>query len=138
MIMSEYMALMNLMRVLGFKQSSTDLTKFYITCDGNIKAQVVDEPDIDYRFITTIEVGVNSDKIHFAYSKYAALESGKLIWINCHSASKLSTHEFLMEYFHILDEIYDSSVYEFTSINYDEQVYEPRTAMEIIVKSLKK
>lgn len=138
MIMSEYMALMNLMRVLGFKQSSTDLTKFYITCDGNIKAQVVDEPDIDYRFITTIEVEVNSDKIHFVYSKYAALESGKLTWINCHNTSKLSAHEFLMKYCHILDEIYDSSVYEFTSINYDKQVYEPRTAMEIIVKSLKK
>ena len=45
MLMSEYMALMNLMRVLGFKQNPKELTKFYITCNGDIKAQVVDEPD---------------------------------------------------------------------------------------------
>ena len=41
-----------------------------------------------------------------------------------------------MEYSQILNEIYDSPVYEFTSINYYEKTYDPRTAMEIIVKSI--
>ena len=122
MLMSEYMALMNLMRVLGFKQNPKELTKFYITCNGDIKAQVVDEPDEKYRFISLIEVKLASNEIQFKYHKYAALENGRLTWINCHRTAKFS--------------VYDSPVYEFTSINYYENTYDPRTAMEIIVKSI--
>ena len=136
MLMSEYMALMNLMRILGFKQNPKELTKFYITCNGDIKAQVVDEPDEKYRFISLIEVKLASNEIQFKYHKYAALENGRLTWINCQRTAKFSVHEFLMEYSQILNEIYDSPVYEFTSINYYEKTYDPRTAMEIIVKSI--
>lgn len=134
MIMSEYMALMNLMRNLGFKQDPKDLTKFSAPYNGVIKTQIENEPDQEYRFNTTLDIELFPDKIQFKYNSYAALDCGRLTWVAANRISNFTVFDFLWTYEGILKSIYNNPCYEFVSVNYDDQTYNPRTVADVARK----
>lgn len=131
----EYFAILNLLRNLGFKQDSKDLTKFSAPYNGVIKAQIEGEPDQEYRFNTTLDIELFPDKIQFKYNSYAALDCGRLTWIAANRISNFTVSDFLLTYESILKSVYNNPCYEFISINYDEQTYNPRTVADIARKN---
>lgn len=134
---SEYRALMRVMQTFGFQQYKRMLNKFYKNCDGKIVAQIVNEPDEQYDLETCIDVELYSDKIIFKYNKYAALENGRLTNIQCGTSCKFSVGEFIKTYAKIIEEIFDSTSYEFMYPTNFEFEYENRTPMVIVMKDLK-
>lgn len=134
---SEYRALMRVMQTFGFQQYKRILNKFYKNCDGRIIAQIVNEPDQQYDLDTCIDVELYSDQIIFKYNKYAALESGALTNIHCSTSCKFSVSEFIQAYSKIIEEIFNSTSYEFMYPTNYEFEYENRTPMVIVMKDLK-
>lgn len=134
---SEYRALMRAMQTFGFQQYKKMLNTFYKNCDGKIVAQIVDEPDQYYDLDSCINVEIFIDRIIFKYNKYAALENGRLVNINCNTSCKFSVSEFIETYSNIIEEIFNSTSYEFTyPVNYEFE-YDKRTCMEIVLKEIK-
>ena len=132
-----YRALMRVMQTFGIQQYDYTLNMFYKKCNGHICAQVVDEPDLKCNLDSCINIKLYTDNIIFKYNKFAALESGKLVNINCEASCKFSVSEFIHTYSRIIEEIFDSSVYEFQSpINFEYE-YDPKTPMVISMKDLK-
>lgn len=134
---SEYRALMRVMQTFGFQQYTKTLNKFYKNCNGEIVAQIMDEPDQQYTLDTTIVAEVYKDHILFKYNKYAALENGRLVNIQCSTSCKFSVSEFIQTYSKIIEEVFNSTSYEFTyPINYEFE-YDKRTPMEIVLSEIK-
>lgn len=130
----EYFAILNLLRNLGFKQNSKDLTKFSTQYNGIIKAQIENEPDQEYQFNTTLDIELFPDKIQFKYNSYAALDCGRLTWVPSTRTANFTVCDFLWIYEGILKSIYNNPCYEFTSVNFDEEIYNPRTVADIARK----
>ena len=130
----EYFAILNLLRNLGFKQDPKDLTKFSTTYNGIIKAQIENAPDQEYRFNTTLDIELFPDKIQFKYNSYAALDCGRLTWVAANRISNFTVFDFLWTYEGILKSIYNNPCYEFISVNYDDQTYNPRTVADVARK----
>lgn len=134
---SEYRALMRTFQTFGLKQSQTDCSIFYRDFNGVVVAQIVGEKDQEYILDLRLWVDVYQNKLKVTYMKYVAVESGKLTTIKCETSCDFSVSEFIKTYSRIVDEIFDSSVYEFCSpINFEFE-YKNKTPGEIVMKELK-